>query len=153
MQKMKIGPMGSRRACIFAFGGYVLTAHIHLEWNFGGNIGIQCARSSTASTRYLCIRLASILCIPCQPLRATRLSITNANVFYLALYIGNSKRYQISPKILLKKNEVLTVADSGFPRQGRQPLSLGQKPIIWQDFCQKLHKNERNWNGGGGARP
>ena len=28
---------------------------------------------------------------------------------------------------------------------GRQPLSLGQKPIIWQDFCRKLHENERNW--------
>ena len=28
---------------------------------------------------------------------------------------------------------------------GRQPLSLGQKPIIWQDFCWKLHGNERNW--------
>ena len=26
--------------------------------------------------------------------------------------------------------------------QGWQPLSLGQKPIIWQDFCRKLHGNE-----------
>ena len=23
--------------------------------------------------------------------------------------------------------------------------SLDQKPIIWQDFCRKLHENERNW--------
>ena len=28
---------------------------------------------------------------------------------------------------------------------GRQPLSLGQKPITGQDFCRKLHENERNW--------
>ena len=41
-----------------------------------------------------------------------------------------------------------TVTDPGFSRQGqRQPLSFGQKPIIWQDFCQKLHGNERNWMG------
>ena len=26
---------------------------------------------------------------------------------------------------------------------GRQPLSLGQKPIIWQDQYQKLQKNEK----------
>ena len=34
-----------------------------------------------------------------------------------------------------------SVADPGFHRQGggRQPLSFGQKPIIWQDFFQKLH--------------
>ena len=36
--------------------------------------------------------------------------------------------------------------DPEFPRwAGRQPLVWGQKPIIWQDFCQKLHENERNW--------
>ena len=28
---------------------------------------------------------------------------------------------------------------------GRQPLGLGWKPIIWQTFYQKLHKNERHW--------
>ena len=33
-----------------------------------------------------------------------------------------------------------TEADPGFPRRGRQPMSLGQKPIIWQDFCRKLWK-------------
>ena len=27
----------------------------------------------------------------------------------------------------------------------QQPLSLGQKPNIWQDFCRKLRENERNW--------
>ena len=27
----------------------------------------------------------------------------------------------------------------------RQPLHFGQKPIICQDFCEKLHENERNW--------
>ena len=39
-----------------------------------------------------------------------------------------------------------TVADPEFPRH--QPLILGQKPIIWQDFCRKLHENERNRTGG-----
>ena len=33
-----------------------------------------------------------------------------------------------------------TEADPGFPRRRRQPMSLGQKPIIWQDFCRKLWK-------------
>ena len=38
------------------------------------------------------------------------------------------------------------MADPGFPRRrGRQPLSLVQKPIIWHDFCPKLHENERIW--------
>ena len=35
--------------------------------------------------------------------------------------------------------------------KGCQPLNLSQKPIIWQDFCRKLHINERNWTEGGGA--
>ena len=34
---------------------------------------------------------------------------------------------------------------------GILPLSLGKEPIIRQDFCQKLHENERNQNGGGGV--
>ena len=29
--------------------------------------------------------------------------------------------------------------------RGRQPLSLEQKPVILQDFYQKLHEDERNW--------
>ena len=45
--------------------------------------------------------------------------------------------------------EVLTksVADPGFPRRGGatiKPLCLARKPVIWQDFCRKLHENERN---------
>ena len=32
-----------------------------------------------------------------------------------------------------------------------QPLILGQKPIIWQGYCLKLHENERSWTGGGGV--
>ena len=35
----------------------------------------------------------------------------------------------------------------------RQPLRLGQIPIIWQDFYRKLHENERNWTEGGGGVP
>ena len=27
----------------------------------------------------------------------------------------------------------------------RQPLSLEQKPIIGQNFCQKLYESEWNW--------
>ena len=34
---------------------------------------------------------------------------------------------------------------------GVQSLSMGQKPIIWQDFCRKLHENERNWTKKGRA--
>ena len=44
-----------------------------------------------------------------------------------------------------------SVADPGFPRQGEggQSLSLlGQKPIIWRDFCRKMDENERNGTGG-----
>ena len=33
------------------------------------------------------------------------------------------------------------------------PLNLGQKSIICQDCCQKLHKNEINWTERGGASP
>ena len=32
-----------------------------------------------------------------------------------------------------------------------QPLNLGQKPIICQDFCRKLHENERNWTERGAS--
>ena len=40
----------------------------------------------------------------------------------------------------------MPVADPGFPEGGGyQPQSLWQTPIIWQDYCQKLHENERNW--------
>ena len=35
----------------------------------------------------------------------------------------------------------------------RQPLNLGQKPIIWQDFCRKLHENEINRTHVGGHVP
>ena len=38
-----------------------------------------------------------------------------------------------------------------YPDGGRQRLNLGQKPIIWQDFCRKLHENERNWTERGGG--
>ena len=31
-------------------------------------------------------------------------------------------------------------------RRGHEHLSLGQKPIIWQVFCQKSHNNEKNWD-------
>ena len=39
-----------------------------------------------------------------------------------------------------------------FPEGGRQPLSLGQKPIIWQYFYLKLQGNERNWIDKGDTR-
>ena len=33
-----------------------------------------------------------------------------------------------------------------FPdRRGCQPHSLRRKPIIWNAFCRKLHRNEENW--------
>ena len=36
----------------------------------------------------------------------------------------------------------ISVADPGFPHGGRQPLNLGQKRSIWQNFGRKPH--ERN---------
>ena len=49
----------------------------------------------------------------------------------------------------------LAVAKPGFPRRegGLQLLRLGQNPIIWQDNCQDLHKNERNWTETGCTHP
>ena len=44
--------------------------------------------------------------------------------------------------------ESTAVADPGFPRRGVNPLGLRYKPIIWQDFCQNLHENERNCTEG-----
>ena len=41
----------------------------------------------------------------------------------------------------------MTVADTGFPRWGANPRE-GRQLIMWQDFCLKLHGNERNWTGG-----
>ena len=41
----------------------------------------------------------------------------------------------------------------GFPRRWRQPLILEQKPIIWQDFGRKLHRNKRNWTERGERIP
>ena len=43
--------------------------------------------------------------------------------------------------LLAVQSSTQTVADPGFLGRGPQPLSLGQKPIIWQDFketCMKL---------------
>ena len=33
-------------------------------------------------------------------------------------------------------------------RRGHQPLSLQQNAIILQDFCRKMHENERDWTEG-----
>ena len=60
-----------------------------------------------------------------------------------------SQRFMIHsiPRAALVARIFMTssVTDPGFPRRGRQLLNLGQKSIIWQDFCRKLHENERNW--------
>ena len=34
-----------------------------------------------------------------------------------------------------------------FPDRGANPRG-GHQSIIWQNNCQKLHENERNWTGG-----
>ena len=34
---------------------------------------------------------------------------------------------------------------SKISQTGGQPVRLGQKPIIQQNFCQKLHENGINW--------
>ena len=41
-----------------------------------------------------------------------------------------------------------SVVDPGFPRRGASTPEFGPKPIIWQDFCQNLHENERHWTKG-----
>ena len=52
--------------------------------------------------------------------------------------ILNGRKWGLGP---VQTRSLVPVADPGFPRQGRQPLSLGQK----------LHENKRNWTRG--ARP
>ena len=46
---------------------------------------------------------------------------------------------------------MFTVTDPGFLRWGHQPLSLGQKPVIWQDFWRKLHMEMKEIGPRGGA--
>ena len=41
-----------------------------------------------------------------------------------------------------------TVVDPGFPGRGVQHMNFERKPIIWQDFSQELHENERNFTAG-----
>ena len=44
-----------------------------------------------------------------------------------------------------------SVAGPEFPRReeaGRQPQRGGHQPIIWPNFTQNLHENERNWTQG-----
>ena len=45
---------------------------------------------------------------------------------------------------------MLPVADPGFTRRGKGAPTpeFWPKPIIWQDFCQKMYENESNWTGG-----
>ena len=46
-----------------------------------------------------------------------------------------------------------SVANPRFPRgwtvggggEGFQPMRRGRKHVMWQNFCLKLHENERNW--------
>ena len=41
---------------------------------------------------------------------------------------------------MVKVPLIRAVVDSGFSRQGCQPLSFWQKPIIWQDFVKNCMK-------------
>ena len=51
-------------------------------------------------------------------------------------------------------NVIINSGGSRIPRRGGgHSLSLVQKPIIWQDFCRKLHENKRNLSEVGDARP
>ena len=36
---------------------------------------------------------------------------------------------------------------SRIPQTGAPTAEFGAKSIVWQDFCRKLHENERNWIG------
>ena len=74
---------------------------------------------------------------PLDPLLGSRLTVNDTREAdgRLANYQASNGSGQVVRR---------AVADPEFPRRGIQPLSLGWKPIIWQDFCQKLHENEMN---------
>ena len=50
----------------------------------------------------------------------------------------------VMKRVIFNLQESWIVANPGYSQSGRQPLNLGQKPIILKGFCQKLHGNERN---------
>ena len=54
---------------------------------------------------------------------------------------------------MMKSKQIILTSGGSRISQGRQPLSLGQKPITWQDFCRNLNENERNWTGRGSLAP
>ena len=142
MQKVRIGAMGRRRACIFCILRSCFDGSYSSWMEFWREYWHPMCALFYRQYAYLCITLVSTLCIPCQPLRATRfLSITNANVIYQALYIGNSERFQIFPKVLFNRKEVLTLAESGFPRQGANPWVWAKNLLFGKIFAKRPDKN------------
>ena len=97
--------------------------------------------------------------------------LQNSELVFPTGYPGpaSAKGFSLRCSVKLKKNGYLLelfcpwlpVADPGFPRRrGRTNPRVwaNLKPItdIWQDFCRKLHENEKNWTdrrvgGGRGA--
>ena len=69
---------------------------------------------------------------------ALRTEISRA---YLAADLYRSRPGIRTPYDISGKSRI---SQTGAGGAGYQPLSLVQKPIIWQDFCRKLHGNERN---------
>ena len=49
------------------------------------------------------------------------------------------------PGQILPMNVKTLVLSRWFSNRGHHPLRLRQESIIWQEFCRKLHENERNW--------
>ena len=68
------------------------------------------------------------------------------NVF-INQWLNTSSKQEVCSHVLY------SVTDPGFSRRRRQRPSLGQKSIIWQDFCRKPHENEINWTERRGAHP
>ena len=59
----------------------------------------------------------------------------------IAIPIHSTERIAMIYAII---HEMMAERIQDFPREGRQPLRRGRKPIIWPIFFQKLNENERN---------
>ena len=89
------------------------------HWNlflFYMSIGKYCDKNNSSS----------------NSMNATRIQNGKTQISHYKFLISKHNRV-ISYK--MPRLQGTPVAAPGFPRQGRQPLNLERKPIIWQDFC------------------
>ena len=73
----------------------------------------------------------------------SRDSILHALVHIHHIHFELYKHHNVNE--LKEKYYVIQWRIQDFSDGERQPLSLGRKPIIWQNIHRKLHENERNW--------